>query len=508
MLSRLRAGALTLLLALGLCIEAPVPARAEGGGAAGGSGSRAGSGAVSETGEIRVGRLRILEIEQVPHTGDPGEISRSALRQFPFAVSLPRPGSAPGDPRVVLLSYNGNFDAGEYEEQIRLKRSEDGGRTWENMPQAVPMTNVAVLGGGALYSVNFRTAPRGSAVQAPVPPRDETASDARTDPDARQGEEDREKADREKPGGDQKDGKKPGGTSKDKPAEDSKAAPKSNKDSQPGPKPNKDSQSAPKPKNGPKKAHKEFTTLYWRSEDAGRRWTEHQGRAFVTEPFESLYFHRGVLVAPDGEWLVPAYGHKKGQRHYTSLLMSSKDKGETWKSVSQFGEGVHGGEGVTEPSVEFNSRGELVAVYRVQATVNPRICRGRHRGTASVMTVVSKDRGRTWGPARRVRVDGHRVGSADPHLVRLPTGQLLLSVGRPLNQLLVSEDGTGDSWTLHADTGPSVTSGYTSVVPSGRGSELLQIGDLGSNWCFSGPAGSRATRSAGLFVQPFTVSSR
>ena len=464
-----------------------MPARAEGGGAAGGSGGRAGSGAVSEGGEIRVGRLRILEIEQVAHTGDPGEISRSALRQFPFAVSLPRPGSAPGDPRVVLLSYNGNFDAGEYEEQIRLKRSEDGGRTWENMPQAVPMTNVAVLGGGALYSVNFRTAPRGSAVQAPVPLRDETASDALTDPEAKQ-KEGRERAGEGQKGGEKQGREKQGRTSKDKPSKDSKPA--------------------PKPKNGPKKAHKEFSTLYWRSEDAGRRWTEHRGRAFVTEPFESLYFHRGVLVAPDGEWLVPAYGHKKGHRHYTSLLMSSKDKGETWRSVSQFGEGVHGGEGVTEPSVEFNSRGELVAVYRVQATVTPRICRGRHRGTVSVMTVVSKDRGRTWGPARRVRVDGHRVGSADPHLVRLPTGQLLLSVGRPLNQLLVSEDGTGDSWTLHADTGPSVTSGYTSVVPSGRGSELLQIGDLGSNWCFSGPAGSKATRSAGLFIQPFTVSSR
>lgn len=389
-------------------------------------------------------------MEQVPHTGDPKEISRSALRQFPFAVSLPRPGAGPEAPRVVLLSYNGNFDAGEYAEQIRLKRSEDGGRTWENMTQAVPMTNVAVLDGGALYSVNFRTAPRGIAVRAPVVPREDEASEKRA------------------------------------------------------------SSAGPTEKSTPqgKRSQKEFSTLFWRSEDAGKSWTEHRGKAAVKEPFESLYFHRGILVSPDGEWLVPAYGHKKGHRHYTSLIMSSRDKGETWQSVSQFGEGVHAGEGVTEPSIEFNSRGELVAVYRVKAPINPRVCRGRHGGTASVMITVSKDRGRTWGPSRRVRVDGHRVGSADPHLIRLPAGQLLLSVGRPLNQLLVSEDGTGDTWTLHADTGPAVTSGYTSVVPSGRGAELLQIGDLGSNWCFSGHSGPRSTRPAAVFIQPFTVSSR
>ena len=81
-------------------------------------------------------------------------------------------------------------------------------------------------------------------------------------------------------------------------------------------------------------------------------------------------------------------------------------------------------------------------------------------------------------------LDVHNVSSADPNLIRMSEGQLVLSYGRPGNRILVSTDGNGKTWGNMTLTDSAVSSGYTSIVAL-TGTTALQVGDHGSNWCFA-----------------------
>jgi hypothetical protein len=56
------------------------------------------------------------------------------------------------------------------------------------------------------------------------------------------------------------------------------------------------------------------------------------------------------------------------------------------------------------------------------------------------------------------------VSSADPDLMTMPGGQLILGYGRPGNKILVSADGTGATWANLTSTMTGTSSGYTSIV--------------------------------------------
>lgn len=82
---------------------------------------------------------------------------------------------------------------------------------------------------------------------------------------------------------------------------------------------------------------------------------------------------------------------------------------------------------------------------RQSAPVNPNVCNGARQGAALVISRSSNE-GASWTPARPLvgaGLDVRNVSSADPDLMRMPGGQLILSYGRPGNKILVSTDGNG-----------------------------------------------------------------
>ena len=131
------------------------------------------------------------------------------------------------------------------------------------------------------------------------------------------------------------------------------------------------------------------------------------------------------------------------------------------------------------------TNGDLVVVMRQSAPVNPNVCNGARQGAALVISRSSNE-GASWTPARPLvgaGLDVRNVSSADPDLMRMPGGQLILSYGRPGNKILVSTDGNGATWGNLTLTRAGISSGYTSLVVLTK-TTALQVGDNGSNWCF------------------------
>jgi len=136
------------------------------------------------------------------------------------------------------------------------------------------------------------------------------------------------------------------------------------------------------------------------------------------------------------------------------------------------------------------TNGDLVVVMRQSAPVNPNVCNGSRQGAGLVISRSSNE-GASWTPARPLvgaGLDVRNVSSADPHLTRMPLGQLILSYGRPGNKILVSADGNGATWRDLTLTNAGTSSGYTSLVALTQ-TTALQVGDHGSNWCFRAGSG-------------------
>jgi hypothetical protein len=236
---------------------------------------------------------------------------------------------------------------------------------------------------------------------------------------------------------------------------------------------------------------KQFQTRFWRSHDDGVTWVEHHGSIAADVAYDAVYFHRDIVAGRDGAILATTYGYLHGQHKYRSMLARSTDRGATWRIVSTIAMSPAGWriEGRSEPTIVRAASGELVVVMRQSAPVNIKVCNGSRQGAGLVISRSSND-GASWTPARSLvgaGLDFHNVSSADPHLTRMPGGQLILSYGRPGNKILISANGNGTSWSNLTLTETGTSSGSTSIVPLTR-TAALQLGDHGSNWCF--PAGS------------------
>jgi BNR repeat-like domain len=364
---------------------------------------------------------------------DPSDLSNSAtLMQFPFAESFPSATGGRG-PRVVLLSYSRNVDSGAFPEQLRTRRSVDGGKTFTQLATDVPITSMTQLADGSLVAVNYRTAtpvePPPGPIDVPVTtpvPSTTTHVPTTTTP-----------------------GPPPGG------------------------------------------GVTQFQTTYWRSPDSGATWDEHRGTISADQAYDAIFFHRGIVVARDGSLLAPTYGYLNGDPHYRWMLARSTDGGATWRIMSIIATTPSGWsiEGRSEPTMARATNGDLVVVMRQNAPVSPAICNGSRQG-AGLVPSRSSDEGVSWTPAESLvgaGLDVSNVSSADPRLTSMPGGQLLLSYGRPGNKILVSADGNGTSWSNLTLTTTGTTSGYTSIAPLTE-TTALQVGDYGSNWCF--PIGS------------------
>ncbi|MGN6634605.1 MAG: exo-alpha-sialidase, partial [Oryzihumus sp.] len=232
-----------------------------------------------------------------------------------------------------------------------------------------------------------------------------------------------------------------------------------------------------------------FVTTYWRSTDDGATWTQSEGS--LVSPFrrDNGWLHPRLVQAADGSLLAPTYGYAENDTRYRSMLARSLDGGATWRIISTIAATPDGStirEGMSEPSVARLANGDLLAVFRQDSTYAICASSDRAGGGAPLMSARSTDDGLTWSEPQPLVGQGLSVTntrSVDPQLSAMPGGQLLLTYGRPNTRTLVSEDGTGRSWTDLTVTNPGVTSGYASVVPMG-GRRALLVGDNGSNWCF------------------------
>ena len=259
------------------------------------------------------------------------------------------------------------------------------------------------------------------------------------------------------------------------------------------------------PAHPPGSGFKQFQTTFWRSHDDGATWVERHGTISAGDAYDAVFFHRGILAGRNGSLLATTYGYLHGEHKYRSMLARSTDGGATWRVVSMIAKSPAGWriEGRSEPTMARATNGDLVVVMRHNAPVNPNVCNGSRQGAGLVISRSSND-GASWTPARSLvgaGLDVRNVSSADPHLTRMPGGQLILSYGRPGNKILVSPDGNGTTWSNLTVTKAGISSGYTSIVAL-TDTTALQVGDDGSNWCF--PAGS-GLRRVGIWAKTIVL---
>ncbi|WP_141788952.1 exo-alpha-sialidase [Oryzihumus leptocrescens] len=235
-----------------------------------------------------------------------------------------------------------------------------------------------------------------------------------------------------------------------------------------------------------------FTTTSWTSPDDGATWSSPRlGTLTTTTPMRFVYFHRSLVVGLHGDLLTTVYGCDEHSQRYRTLLARSVDGGLNWRISALIADEGTSNEGRSEPTMVRASNGDLVAVIRQAAPVNPAVCAGSRQGASLVITRSTND-GATWStpvPLPGAGLSPDNASSADPQLQMMPTGAMVLSYGRPWTRLLVSEDGTGRSWSDLALTDQGISSGYTSIVPLDARRVLL-VGDKGSNWCFAKDSGA------------------
>jgi len=392
----------------------------------------------------------------------PSNLSGAAtFMQFPFAESFPSPSGGRG-PRVVLLSYSEQVDSGAFPERLRTLRSVDGGRTFTPLATDVPINAMTQLADSSLVALNFRTARIGiNPPPGPVAPPATTPTPT-------------------------------GAVTTPTPTDTSTATPvATNAMPATTPLPTTSTTPAPPPGGGASV----FQTRFWRSHDFGSTWVEQSGTISAPDSYDALWFHRGMVAGRDGSLLATTYGYLNGDPKYRSMLARSTDDGATWRIVSTIATSPAGWsiEGRSEPTMARAANGDLVVVMRQSAPINPAVCNGSRQGSGLVISR-SGDDGATWSPVGSLvgaGLDVYNVSSADPHLMTMPGGQLILSYGRPANKMLVSADGNGTTWSNLTLTKSGTSSGYTSIVPVSENT-AVQVGDFGSNWCF--PAGTPSAK--------------
>ncbi|MEU4690613.1 discoidin domain-containing protein [Actinoplanes sp. NPDC023714] len=139
----------------------------------------------------------------------------------------------------------------------------------------------------------------------------------------------------------------------------------------------------------------------------------------------------------------------------------------------------------SNPTVSFNE----TAVIERQDGALLAVTRRETSPAATLSYRISADEGRTWSVSTVLTFadqPGCAVSGVLPQLAMLPTGQLVLSSGRPDNWLAISTDASGTSWTQEQQTywnQPTNgglwwygSSGYTSLMPTGV-NRLLQFAD-------------------------------
>lgn len=179
-----------------------------------------------------------------------------------------------------------------------------------------------------------------------------------------------------------------------------------------------------------------------------------------------------LLEDPDGTLHMSAYGHYEGDENYRQILLSSDDGGVNWSVTSTVAEpdpeqaDVTAYDGPSEGAIERLADGSLYMVMRT----------GWH---LPMIFSRSTDDGATWSEPQEIEVgpSGQDLLSVQPTMELLPTGELLLMVGRPGLVMTVSESGLGDDWSVPVgvDYANSENGSFTVLDPT----TVIAAGDRG-----------------------------
>ncbi|GAB3830471.1 sialidase family protein [Kribbella italica] len=230
------------------------------------------------------------------------------------------------------------------------------------------------------------------------------------------------------------------------------------------------------------------------SRDQGRTWTQRTGTMTSPQPMRPIDPHSSrpgrtmggfVLVHnavedPDGTLYQSAYGYLDGDSKYRQILLASTDLGVNWslRATIAVNPGLSADpryEGFDEAAIERVADGSLLAVMRT--------------GSFQPMYVSrSTDNGFHWTTPTLLRAGpaALTVTGIYPTLLSMPSGKLVLSIGRPGQSLLVSDDGNGATWT-DPITIDYRNSGNGTIVATGP-NQLVAFGDRGADWAPVRPA--------------------
>ena len=171
-----------------------------------------------------------------------------------------------------------------------------------------------------------------------------------------------------------------------------------------------------------------------RSADFGRTWS--RAEVVVDTPLDDR--DPSMAELRDGTLLVTFFSLEAGEdgksyRFVRSSITRSRDGGRTWSPPEKLFDDW----AVSSPVRILSKERLALSLYYVKDEKSP----GRSYGGVSF----SLDGGKTWGDPVPVGKDGPLALDAEPDLVELPGGRLLVAL-RPVMAWSASEDG-GKSWT-------------------------------------------------------------
>ncbi|MCC6695452.1 MAG: exo-alpha-sialidase [Candidatus Hydrogenedentes bacterium] len=215
-----------------------------------------------------------------------------------------------------------------------------------------------------------------------------------------------------------------------------------------------------------------------------------------------LLTNGNILALSDGRLFTTVYGKFAGDTKDSCWSVTSQDGGRTWQyqaTVANGQELAGAPEGANESNTCRLADGRLLTVYRTG---------GAYHASRS------SDEGATWSAPEPMQ----GVSSVEPQLVRLESGVLVLSGGRPGLFVWVCSDGEGRKWqqfnlaehhnrlvqdsTLHytedfcaaRGTDPPESTSYTGMLATGPEEVLICYDRVGNGW--NGAPGPRGPTDA------------
>lgn len=221
------------------------------------------------------------------------------------------------------------------------------------------------------------------------------------------------------------------------------------------------------------------------SSDGGETWTRRKGTMVSPEAMRSIgaserpgtrlggfVLLHTVVEDPDGTLYMAAYGFYARDEGFRQVALVSHDGGVNWDVAGTVAEAdsekndIKEYEGPCEGAIERLADGSLLMVMRVGWRL-------------PMVQSRSFDNGKTWTEPEVIATgpQGQDLLSVQPTLELMPSGELLLMVGRPGLVLTVSKSGMADDWStpVGVDYANTENGSFTVLDPT----TILVAGDRG-----------------------------